>query len=89
MGYAVRVQIIQCSGNLVRELLGTSLSYRKCTFFEVAKEITTVKLLHDDVNIVLVFEDIQQSNNMRVLAHLEDFDFTALQFDVLHGHLLF
>jgi len=25
---------------------------------------------------------------MRVLAHLEDFDLTSLQFDVLHRHLL-
>ena len=88
MGHAVRVQVIQCRGNLVRQLLGTSLSNRECTFFEVAKQITACQLFHDDVNIVLILKDIQQSNNMRVLAHLEDFDLTSLQFDVLHRHLL-
>ena len=59
MRYTIRVQIIQCGGNLVRELLGTSLSYRERTLFEVAKEITAGQLLHDDVNVVLILEDIQ------------------------------
>ena len=43
----------------MRELLGTSLSYRERTLFEVAKEITAGQLLHDDVNVVLILEDIQ------------------------------
>ena len=72
----------------MRKLLGTGLRNRELAFFKVAKEVTTVELLHNDINIVLILEYIKQTNNMRVLAHLENLDFSSLQLDILHRHLL-
>lgn len=38
--------------------------------------------------MVFVLEDIEQSNDIRMLAHLENFDFSSLQLNISHCHLL-
>ena len=67
----------------MRQFLGTLLGNREIAFFEIGEQISTAELLHDDVDVVLVLEDVQQTDDVRVLAHLEDLDLTPLQFDVL------
>jgi len=44
-------------------------------------------LLHNDIDVVLVLEDIQKADNVRVLAHFENLNLASLQLDVLNGHL--
>ena len=41
-----------------------------------------MKTLHHDVDVVLILKNVKQSDNVRVLAHLEDFDLTPLQLNV-------
>ena len=69
------------------KLLGTSLWDRESAFLEIAEKISTIQLLHDDVDVILILEDIQKTDNVRVLAHLEDLDLSALQLNILHRHL--
>ena len=45
-----------------------------------------MKTLHHDVDVVLILKNVKQSDNVRVLAHLEDFDLTPLQLDVTDRH---
>lgn len=46
-------------------------------------------MLHHDVDIVLVLEDVQQTDNVWVLTHLEHLNFAPLKFDIGGCHFLF
>ena len=87
MGYSVRVQVVEGCRNLMRELLRTILSYRELPLLQVAEQVATVKLLHDDVDVVLILKDIEEANNVWMLTHLENFYFSSLQLNILHRHL--
>ena len=89
MGHTVGVEVVEGGSDLVRELLGALLSHSERALFQVGEEITSVELLHNDIDVVLVLKKIKKTDDMRVLAHLEDFDLTTLQLHILHGHLLF
>ncbi len=72
----------------MRNYLSSVLTHREFAFLQVSKEVSTGKVLHHDVYMVLVFENIKQSNNIGVLAHLENFDLSSLQLYIGHRHLL-
>lgn len=57
--------------------------------FEVREEVTTLKILHDDVDIVGVLKDIVESNDVRMLADFEHFDFSFEQLDIFKGKFFF
>ena len=87
MSHTVRVQVVEGSSNLMGKLLGTLLANRELSLLQVAEQITTIKLLHDDVDVVLVLKDIEEANNVWMLTHFENFNFSSLQLDILHRHL--
>ena len=87
MSHSVRVQVVEGCRNLMRELLRPVLSHRKLPLFQVAEQVATVKLLHDDVDVVLILKDIEEANNVWMLTHLENFYFSSLKLDILHRHL--
>ena len=89
MGYTIRVQVVEGSGNLMRELLSSILAYNELPLLQVAEQVATVKLLHDNVDVFLVLKNIKEANDVRMLTHLENFDFSSLQLDILHRHLPF
>lgn len=84
MGHTVRVEIVKCGGDLMRQHFGTIFRDRERSFLEVGEEISTIELLHNDVDVVLVLKDIKETDDMRVLTHLENLDLTTLQLDILH-----
>ena len=69
------------------KLLGTFLTNSELSLLQVAEQVTTVKLLHDDVDVVLVLKNIEEANNVWMLTHFENFNFSSLQLDILHRHL--
>ena len=87
MGHSVRVQVVEGCRDLMRELLRPVLSHRELPLLQVAEQVATVKLLHDDVDVVLILKDIEEANNVWMLTHFENFDFSSLKFDILHRHL--
>ena len=89
MGYTIRVQVVEGSGNLMRELLSSILAYDELPLLQVAEQVATVKLLHDNVDVFLVLKNIKEANDVRMLTHLENFDFSSLQLDILYRHLPF
>lgn len=82
------MEVVERSRNLVTQLFGALFTDRELASFQVAEQVTTVELLHHNVDIVLVFEDIEEADNVRMLAHFEDLDFSPLQLDILNRHLL-
>lgn len=88
MGDTERVQVEQGGGQLMGEFLRALFGDSEITSFEVVEQISTGEVLHHDVNVVLVLEEIQKSDNVRVLAHLQDFDFTSLELNILNRHFL-
>lgn len=87
MGHSVRVQVVEGCRNLMRELLRPVLSYRELPLLQVAEQVATVKLFHDDVDVVLILKDIEEANNVWMLTHFENFDFSSLQLNILDRHL--
>ena len=73
----------------MRHLFGAGLRNGEFSLLEIREQVTTVELLHDDVNVVLVLEDVKQADYVRMLAHFKDFNLTTLELDILHGHILF
>ncbi len=41
--------------------------------------ITSRKILHDDVNVILIFKNSKKSDDIWMLAHFQDFKFSSLQ----------
>ena len=87
MSHTIRVQVVEGSSNLMGKLLSTFLTNRELSLLQVAEQVTTVKLLHDDVDVVLVLKNIEEANNVWMLTHFENFNFSPLQLDILHRHL--
>ena len=81
------MKVVQSSCNLVGHLFSTRFRNSEFPLFKVGKEVTTVKLLHNDIDVVLIFKNIQESDNVWVLTHFKDLNLTALKFYVLDGHL--
>jgi hypothetical protein len=48
--------------------------------FQVIKEVSSLQVFHDNVDIVLVFKNVFKFNDVRVLADFQDFDFSFQQF---------
>ena len=70
MGYTVRVKVVESSGDLVRQLLGACLRNCEGAFLQIAEQVSAIQLLHNDIDIILILEDIKKADNVRVLAHL-------------------
>jgi len=77
------MQVVQSGSNLMGKLLGAFFWDSERTLLKIAEKITAVELFHDDVDVVLILKDIQKANNVRVLAHLEDLDLSALKLNIL------
>ena len=82
------MQVEERGRNLVTNDFGAGLWDREFALFEVGEEVTATQVLHHDIDEVLVLKDIQQTNYVRVLTHFKNFDFSSLQFYILHSHFL-
>jgi len=67
----------------MRHLFSTALRNREFSLLKVGEKIATIQLLHDNVDVVLILENVKQTDDMRVLAHLKNFNLTTLKFNVL------
>ena len=54
---------------------------------EVVEEITSLEVLHDDVNVVRILKNIVESDDVWMLAHFQYFNFSFEQFEILEGQL--
>lgn len=83
MRYSIRVKIEERSGDLMGKLPSSLLSYLELSFFQVGKQITAIQLFHDDVDVILILKNVQQADNVRMLAHFEDLNLTSLKLNIL------
>ena len=51
---------------------------------EIIEEIPSLEVLHDNIDIIRVFKDIIEPNNIGMLAYLEHFNFSLQQFNVFN-----
>ncbi len=73
-----RVQVVQRSCNLVGQFASPVFSHSERSFFEVIEKIAATHVLHNDVDVVLVFEDIEQPDDMWMLTHLKNLNLSSL-----------
>ena len=55
---------------------------------KVGVEVAASLNLHHDVQVHIIFKDVDQTDDVRMLAHLEDVDLHLEEFLVLRGHIL-
>ena len=58
--------------------LGADLWHSELAFLHVCEEVSSAQILHHDVYVVFILEDIEESNDIGVLTHFENFNFTSL-----------
>lgn len=88
VGHTKRMQVVKSCGKLVTQCLCPFFRDFEITFFKISEQITSGQVLHHDVNVLLVLENIKQSDDVGVLTHFQDFDFSSLEFHVLNCHFL-
>ena len=69
------------------QVFGAFFSQNELSLFKIREKITSIQTLHDDVDVVLVFKNIKQTDYMRMLAHFKNFDLTSLQLNITCSHL--
>lgn len=81
MQYAMRVQIVECRKQLVRQPSGTIL----CDAFLAAQQLVQVtgRVLRNDDYLIVRLERMQDLNDVRVGQVMLDFAFAAKVFNLL------
>ena len=74
MGYAKRMKVVDASSNLAGYLPRSILRYLEVLGLQVREEVTSFEVLHDDINVIGIFENIKKSYNIWVLAYFENLD---------------
>ena len=67
---------------------GSVLSDLELSLLKIRKEVTSLHVLNHNIDVVCILKYIEQSDNVRVLAHLKYFNFSLLQLEFMHLHTL-
>jgi len=76
MGNTEGMQVENGGCNLMSDCLCTLLGDLEVLRLEIVEEVPTLQVFHDDINVVRVLKHIKEPYNVRMLAHLEDLNFT-------------
>jgi len=68
-------------------LFGSILRDLEVLSLKVREEISSLEILHDDVDVVRVLKHIIESNDIRMLADLEYLNFSLEKLDILKRQL--
>ena len=81
------MKVIDSGGNLVCYLFGSLFSDFEVLGLEVVKEIASLEILHDYVNVVGILEHVVESDDIGMLADFQYFDLSFEELEVLEGEL--
>lgn len=82
MGDTERVQVEDSGCNLVSDVLCPVFGYLEVLGLQIVEEIAASEVFHDDVNVVAVFENIIESNDIWMLADFKNLDFSLEQLNI-------
>jgi hypothetical protein len=87
---AETVQVLDCLTNLVGEVNASGLRQLEATFLNVIKHVFAGHVVKHNEVVVAGFEDVNKLDDVRMLAHLQHFDFATLleHLDRFHIRLL-
>ena len=80
------VEILDCSADLVGEILDARFWQLEAPSLDVIEEVLSChELKHDEV-VLAILEDVLKLDDVRVLAHFKNFDLSSLleDLDLLH-----
>ena len=83
------MKVVNSCCYLVGNVLADSFFELELSLLHVVEQVAALTLLQNNKYVVLVLEDVQQSNHVWMLADLEHLDLSFLQFEFLNGHMLF
>lgn len=89
MRHPKRVEIVYCCGQLVGNFSSALLADNKVTSLQIREAVATLKTLHHNVYVVVVFKNVIEPNNTGMLAQFEHFNFPLEHFQVSSGLSIF
>lgn len=90
MHNAEAVEVLDTQSNLICQVPDTLLWQREASSLDVVEQVLALHVVEYDEVSLAVLEEIEQLDDVAVLAHLQDFNLSALlkDFDWLHVRLL-
>ena len=85
---AVIVQVFYSERQLISQLSDAVLTEVEVTDLEVVEEIRSGHVVEDDVVVLTVFEEVDEVDDVGMLAHLEHFNLTSLLENLDVSHVL-
>ena len=85
---AVIVQVFYSERQLISQLSDAVLTEVEVTDLEVVEEIRSGHVVEDDVVVLTVFEEVDEVDDVGMLAHLEHFNLTSLLEHLYVSHVL-
>lgn len=83
MSDTIAVHIVNACRDLMRNVSCSVLSNLEVSSIQVLEEVTARTELKNDVDILRVLEDINHSDDVRVLADLKDLNLSLLELKLL------
>ena len=89
MDDAIAVKVLNTESQLISQLFNSVLTQIKISDLQIVEKIWARHVVEHDIIVLTVFEQIDEVDNVRVLAHLKHFDFAPLLEHFNMRHVLF
>lgn len=89
MNDAIVVQMPYSQPYLVRKLLDPALSQLELACLDVVKQVATLHVLQHNVVVFTILKQVNETDNIWVLAHLEHLDLSPLLIYLYLLHIFF
>jgi hypothetical protein len=86
---SIVVQIFDSNSNLVCQFFNPLFGELEAPKLNVVEKVFALHVFQYDIVVVLVFEKINEANDVWVLTHFEDIDFSSLLINLNWLHVLF
>ncbi len=77
------VEVVKCGGQGVGDFACSVLIESELSLFEEGEEVASFQIFHYNVDVVLVFKDVIEQDNIFVLTDFEDFNLSFEQLLIL------
>ena len=78
MNDSERVKVLDCCADLEGKVLDSCFRQLEASFLDVVEEVFACHEFEHDKVVLAIFENVLKLDDIRVLTHLENLDFSSL-----------
>ena len=83
------VHVLDAERDLICDILRSLLSQGKASGLQILEQVFALHVVEDDIVRLTVFKQVNESDDVVMLAHLEDLNLSTLLEDLYWLHVLF